>query len=90
MITYHIDNWLTRTVRESDRFGLLNDEQHVNLYNEIKNALLQNIVPDIQKLIESKSKINNDNNSYLIWTLGLTDTFPSNPISIKSFGSYPD
>ena len=66
---YHIKNWLTEKLDSLDRFAGLSDAEEVILYDEIKNATLQEIVDKIKDRFESKYKCSNSDNSLLLWVL---------------------
>ena len=87
---YHIKNWLTEKLDSLDRFAGLSDAEEVILYDEIKNATLQEIVDKIKDRFESKYKCSNSDNSLLLWVFELTDIYPTGKITIKDQGAMMD
>lgn len=88
MIKYHINNNLVQRVQNCKRFKDLSDEEHIRLYDEIKNATLQQIDEDLT--LYSGDKLSNDVNSLLLWVLEITDNYPTDTQVIKSPGSMMD
>jgi DNA polymerase-3 subunit alpha len=93
MVKYHIKNWITSTIPQMARFETLTEEEHIRLYDEIKNATLQGIANKLENLwinTDSNDKLDNKVNSLLLWVLTLTDNKPIGDQKIKSPGSYCD
>lgn len=90
MIKYHIDNWMSRQVKDMSVFQDLTIEEHERLYNEIKNATLQGLDGKLKEIFLSDIKVDNKTNSLLLWVLGLTDEKPTGYQDIKSEGSMMD
>lgn len=87
MVKYHIDNGLSKTVQNMSRFKTLTEEEHIRLYDEIKNATLQGLE---EKLLIAPKMEENKVQSLLLWVLGITDDKPVGLQKIKSEGSYCD
>lgn len=92
MVKYHLENKLTLFVQQADRYKDLTEEEHIRLYDEIKNAVLQGIDDKLYNLSSQDHKVQNDNKvqSLLLWILGLTDVKPTEKQVIKNPGSYCD
>lgn len=90
MIKYHINNDLTLHVKKSKRFDTLTEEEHLRLYNEVKNATLQGVLKKLVDMTFTEEKIENKVQSLLLWVLEITDDKPIGPQKIKSPGSYCD
>jgi DNA polymerase-3 subunit alpha len=91
MVKYYIDNNLTKLVKSRTVFDHLTDDEHVRLYDEVRNACLQGIDEKLCELVRSNFfKEGNPTNSLLMFVLGLYHDKPDGAIKIKSEGSYPD
>lgn len=92
MIKYYIDNKLTKLVKDSIFFSHLTEEEHIRLYDEVKNACLQGLEDKLCKMVNDNTPIiaGNPTNSLLMFVLGLYYDKPNGDIKIKSEGSYPD
>jgi DNA polymerase-3 subunit alpha len=92
VIKYHIDRPIVEYVQANERFLELDDNEHITLYNEIKNAVLQGIDDKILSKVFDEAPYMNDSsiNSYLLWVLHLTKDKPTGLQKIKSPGSYCD
>jgi DNA polymerase-3 subunit alpha len=92
MIKYYINNELTELVKSSIFFSHLTEEEHIRLYDEIRNACLQGIDKKLCDMVkQNKPTIaGNPTNSLLMFVLSLYSDKPNGAIKIKSEGSYPD
>ena len=89
-IKYHIQNNLTDCIKDSARFQNLSEEEHIRLYQEVKNATLQDLDDKLVTEVSTGVKRSNDVQSLLLWVLGITDEKPTRSLKIKSPGSMMD
>lgn len=91
MVKYHIQNDLTLHCKAAPDYNNLTVEEHVRLYNEIRNATLQGLVEKLMDMTEHGETVEgNPSQSLLLWLLGISDEKPTGPQKIKSAGSYAD